>query len=76
MSKGAFYHYFTSKEQLFLELVNNIFSSILDIPYNNFNKDSLYNFYIDYINYYTERLNRQKRGEKGSLVSLNYISRL
>lgn len=74
MSKGAFYHYFTSKEQLFLELVNNVFSSVLDIPYNSFNKDSLYNFYIDYINYYTESLKRQKHEEEGSMESFNYIS--
>lgn len=74
MSKGAFYHYFTSKEQLFLELVNNVFSSVLDIPYNSFNKGSLYNFYIDYINYYTESLRRQKQEEEGSMASFNYIS--
>lgn len=73
MSKGAFYHYFTSKEQLFLELVNDVFSSVLDIPYSSFNKSSLYNFYIDYINYYTENLKRQEQ-EEGSKTNFNYIS--
>ncbi|MGD8401904.1 MAG: TetR/AcrR family transcriptional regulator, partial [Bacillota bacterium] len=28
MSKGAFYHYFESKEQLFLEVINHFTSSI------------------------------------------------
>jgi AcrR family transcriptional regulator len=72
LSKGAFYHYFTSKEQIFLELVNDVFSSVLDVPYDQFNKDSLYHFSIDYINYYTENLRRQK--DDGSAPSFNYIS--
>jgi AcrR family transcriptional regulator len=72
LSKGAFYHYFTSKEQLFLELVNDVFSSVLDVPYDQFNKDSLYHFYIDYVNYYTENLKQQN--EEDSTPSFNYIS--
>ncbi|MBI6873285.1 TetR family transcriptional regulator [Clostridium aciditolerans] len=72
LSKGAFYHYFTSKEQLFLELVNDVFSSVLDVPYDQFSKDSLYHFYIDYINYYAENLKQQN--EEGSVPSFNYIS--
>ena len=74
MSKGAFYHYFTSKEQLFRELVNNVFSSVLDIPYDRFSKESLYHFYIDYINYYVENLKQQSKSEEGSAPSFNYIS--
>jgi TetR/AcrR family transcriptional regulator, transcriptional repressor for nem operon len=74
LSKGAFYHYFTSKEQLFLELVNDVFSSVLDVPYNQFSKDSLYHFYIDYINYYVENLKQQNKNGEGSAPSFNYIS--
>jgi len=74
MSKGAFYHYFTSKEQLFLELVNNVFSSVLDVPYDSFSKESLYNFYIDYINYYVENLKQQSKSGEVSAPSFNYIS--
>jgi TetR/AcrR family transcriptional regulator, transcriptional repressor for nem operon len=74
MSKGAFYHYFTSKEQLFLELVNNVFSNLLDVPYDSFNKQSLYNFYIDYINYYVENLKKQNKSDDESAPSFNYIS--
>lgn len=72
LSKGAFYHYFTSKEQLFLELVNDVLSSVLDVPYEQFSKVSLYHFYIDYINYYVENLKYQN--EEGSTPSFNYIS--
>ncbi|KGK90205.1 TetR/AcrR family transcriptional regulator [Clostridium sp. HMP27] len=72
LSKGAFYHYFTSKEQLFLELVNDVLSSVLDIPYDQFSKDSLYHFYIDYINYYAENLKQQN--EESGAPSFNYIS--
>lgn len=67
LSKGAFYHHFTSKEQLFLELVNDVFSSVLDVPYDRFNQESLYHFYIDYINYYVEN------GE-GSAPGFQYVS--
>ena len=47
LSKGAFYHYFESKEQLFLEVINNFFSSVIDVDFNNYSKESLYRFYTD-----------------------------
>ncbi|MHB1395016.1 MAG: TetR/AcrR family transcriptional regulator [Clostridia bacterium] len=74
MSKGAFYHYFTSKEQLFFELVNNVFASVLDIPYNSFSRESLYHFYIDYVNYYVGNLKQQDESGEGSTPGFNYIS--
>ena len=30
LSKGAFYHYFKSKEKFFLEVINNFFSSVMN----------------------------------------------
>ncbi len=74
LSKGALYHYFTSKEQIFLELVNNVFSSVLDVPYYQFSRESLYNFYIDYINYYVENLKQNNIDGEVSTPSFNYIS--
>jgi len=74
LSKGAFYHYFTSKEQLFLELVNNVFSTVLDVPYDQFSKESLYHFYVDYINYYVENLKQNNMSGVESAPSFNYIS--
>jgi AcrR family transcriptional regulator len=49
LSKGAFYHYFTSKEELYKEIVNLFFSSGA-IDYSIFPSDSLlafYKFYAD-----------------------------
>jgi len=51
-----------------------VFNSVLDIPYDRFSKDSLYNFYIDYVNYYVENLKKQNHNEEGSAPSFNYIS--
>ncbi|MFD0696543.1 TetR/AcrR family transcriptional regulator [Paenibacillus sp. GCM10027628] len=50
MSKGAFYHYFVSKEQLFMVLIDKIISTLF-VDYSKFSKDSLYQFYHDYITY-------------------------
>lgn len=74
MSKGAFYHYFTSKEQLFLELVNNVFSSTLNVPYDKFNRESLYQFYLDYIKYFQENLSLQSQNQEEGTRGFNYIS--
>ncbi|PTM58728.1 TetR/AcrR family transcriptional regulator [Desmospora activa] len=66
MSKGAFYHYFESKEQLFIEVINFAFSSVMEVPYSNFSKKSFYQFYHDYINYFIN--------EEASKLTVNYIS--
>jgi len=49
MSKGAFYHYFNSKEQLFLEVVNHYLNE-LTIDYTKLSHESLFQFYHDLIN--------------------------
>jgi len=49
LSKGAFYHYFTSKEQLFLEVLNYFFEQV-SRKYENYSNESLYQFYHDYAN--------------------------
>ncbi len=51
LSKGAFYHYFESKEQLYFEIIDRYYLVSLVTDYNNFRKDSLYNFYHDYIDF-------------------------
>jgi AcrR family transcriptional regulator len=49
LSKGAFYHYFKSKEQLFFE-VNDYFLTILaEVHYKQFSQSSLRQFYKDYL---------------------------
>jgi TetR/AcrR family transcriptional repressor of nem operon len=47
MSKGAFYHYFNSKEDLFKEITEMIFS-LGKVKYETFDHRSLYTFYHDY----------------------------
>lgn len=48
MSKGAFYHYFPSKESLFLEVVETYFK-MLAINFGSLDNQSLRHFYTDYI---------------------------
>jgi AcrR family transcriptional regulator len=45
LSKGAFYHYFESKEQLFEEVVNYFLSSKLFFDFDAYSKTSLNEFY-------------------------------
>lgn len=51
LSKGAFYHYFTSKEQLFQEIIDSYYMTFFAINYTQFNQQNLYAFYHDYLNY-------------------------
>jgi len=50
LSKGAFYHYFSSKEELFKEIVNHYFLKLLDVDYSRFSQESLQAFYQDVLN--------------------------
>lgn len=80
LSKGAFYHYFSSKEQIFLELINKVFATVFDVPYEQFSKASLYHFYIDYINYYVAHLKQNDLNAHNQIdgqditPSFNYVS--
>jgi AcrR family transcriptional regulator len=48
LSKGAFYHHFQSKEQLFVEVINSFFFDHMVIDYEKLSKNSLWDFYHDY----------------------------
>ena len=48
LSKGAFYHYFKSKEELFREIASMLFS-IGTIDYSSFSQESLHEFYNEYL---------------------------
>jgi AcrR family transcriptional regulator len=50
LSKGAFYHYFTSKEQLFYEVIDAFYFKALVVDFKKFSKDSLIDFYRQYAN--------------------------
>jgi AcrR family transcriptional regulator len=49
LSKGAFYHYFESKEKIFEEVVKHFYNHFLISDYSNFPKTSLKVFYEHYI---------------------------
>jgi TetR/AcrR family transcriptional regulator, transcriptional repressor for nem operon len=50
LSKGAFYHYFKSKEELFKEIAG-MFLTMGAVNYSNFSKVSLKKFYHQYIEF-------------------------
>lgn len=75
LSKGAFYHYFDSKEQIFIEIIHYAFDSLLNTDFSMLNCSSLSAFYHDYI----ANMNRtyasfQKGLEDGDSFDLNYYS--
>jgi len=49
LSKGAFYHYFASKEKLFYEVVETFFFKSMLVDFSLLDKTSLKNFYSDYV---------------------------
>jgi TetR/AcrR family transcriptional regulator, transcriptional repressor for nem operon len=51
LSKGAFYHYFESKEQLFEEVVNHFFLTLTSIDFDSFSHASLGEFCKDYLKF-------------------------
>jgi AcrR family transcriptional regulator len=57
MSKGAFYHYFPSKEDLFIEIIGKYYVTFAEIDYSQFNHDSLHQFYHEYLEYIENGIN-------------------
>ncbi|MBV7276987.1 TetR/AcrR family transcriptional regulator [Clostridium sp. PL3] len=74
LSKGAFYHYFEGKEQLFGEVIDKSFSDF-SVDYSKFSHDSLYEFFHDYIKFINERMELfKKNNDCDSVFDLNYFS--
>lgn len=75
LSKGAFYHYFDSKEQIFIEIIHYAFDSLLYIDFSKFSGKSLSAFYHDYISYMDKTYaSFQSELEDGNSFDLNYYS--
>jgi TetR/AcrR family transcriptional regulator, transcriptional repressor for nem operon len=75
LSKGAFYHYFVSKEELFREIAN-LFLSMGAVNYSSFSKKSLKTFYrqyIDYINNSLIEMSNMVASSEGKSFSLNFF---
>jgi AcrR family transcriptional regulator len=65
LSKGAFYHYFSSKEALFKEIVA-LFLSMGAVNYSEFSKVSLKTFYAQYINFLNNSMQAMNKLVSGS----------
>ncbi|MGF7025026.1 TetR/AcrR family transcriptional regulator [Sphingobacterium sp. HSC-15S19] len=76
LSKGAFYHYFNSKEKVFEEIINFYFDTSQLDAYNNFSKGSLWEFIQQYIVAATDRINRYNNAtdEKGGILRANQFA--
>ena len=78
LSKGAFYHYFESKEQLFLEVLDYFFTNIMKHVYESYSRKSFYEFYHDYGNeiksYIKKYLSMFIGDESEGEFSMNYFT--
>lgn len=75
LSKGAFYHYFSGKEELFKEIAQQFFS-FGALNYDDFDKESLYGFYHQYVetlNSFFTTLYSDFRNETNSNAPLNFF---
>ncbi len=78
MSKGAFYHYFKSKEEVFQEVVNTYFMKLTDIDYAKCSHESLKSFYSDLVSNLQNQTGflHQLRKAKESGEAFNYFQLL
>jgi TetR/AcrR family transcriptional regulator, transcriptional repressor for nem operon len=74
-SKGAFYHYFKSKEQLFAEVIDMFFVKIPTTTKRPFDESSLYVFYHEYLAHASQAFAILGKSMKEASVDLyNYFS--
>lgn len=78
LSKGGFYHYFVSKEQLFLEVLDFFFNHVMTHAYEDYSRESLCQFYHDYANQMSvsakSYMERFREGESEEEFNMNYFS--
>ncbi|MHC1774939.1 MAG: TetR/AcrR family transcriptional regulator [Lentimicrobium sp.] len=75
LSKGAFYHYFTGKEELFREIAG-MFFAMGAVNYTSFSNDSLKSFYhqyIDYLEHSLDEMGRMASASGDNTISLNFF---
>jgi len=79
LSKGAFYHYFESKEQLFYEIIDFFFTAILDFDFTQLPGDSLYRFYhanAEQLNTIRFQFLNNENDESEDFITLNFFALL
>ncbi len=76
LSKGGFYHYFSSKEQLFLEVINTYYFEKMKIDYSKLSHNSLWDFYHDYVKQVKRTMTafQKELFQPNTPVNINYIT--
>ena len=76
LSKGAFYHYFESKEQLFVEVVKTFYFQKMIVDYSKLNNNSLYEFYHQYVEHVIKKIREIKEylNYNDTVLNINYIT--
>ena len=76
LSKGAVYHYFVSKEQLFIDVINTFFFERMIVDYSKLNQNSLWEFYHDYVEYIQNVFGGSMKefSNSESVININYIT--
>lgn len=74
LSKGAFYHYFSSKEQVFEEVINHFYTDFIITDYSKFSQTSLAEFYTDYLEEKKKKMasSKIKNEEENKVFTSNY----
>ncbi len=73
MSKGAFYHYFDSKEALFLAILNEYYSNFMEQDFSSYSHDSLYQFGRDMLLDVGNKALSAEKNQTHMLGDMNYI---
>ena len=76
LSKGAFYHYFSSKEKVFEEVIEFYFNGSQEDTYAQFSQNSLWEFCQDYINASADRIRRYNNAtdDNGGVLRANQFA--
>lgn len=79
LSKGAFYHYFESKEKLFYEIIDYFFAAILEFDFEQLPNDSLQDFYhanAAQLNTLRFEFLMNENGDSEDFITLNFFALL
>lgn len=76
LSKGAFYHYFSSKEELFNEIVQTYYLNLMSIRFEKLEQKTFKGFYETYIDYIADEFMELKNiiGDTNDDNDWNYYS--
>jgi AcrR family transcriptional regulator len=76
LSKGAFYHYFESKEKLFFEVIDTFYFKSIMIDFQQLNRNSLFEFYNDYVEKMVLIINKMRSDYlySDSFANMNFIT--